>query len=142
VLAEAIVALALLGLAAAGGATLVHAAAQVHRQAERLDQGLMVAETILARLAGVSFARLPEVFAAPADASLAQIDTAGAGAPADWFSLLADLPAGRVTATLQGLTSRGDAAPFDAAIALRVRIRTSWAEDTRRRSVELTDVRF
>jgi hypothetical protein len=142
VLAEAIVALALLGLTAAGGASLVHAAAQVHRQAERLDLGLLVGETILARMAVLSFTRLPEFFSAPADASFAQLDTADGSAPRDWSKLLADLPTGRITATLQGLTVHGDAAQFDGALALRLRVRASWSEKESRRYVELTDVRF
>ncbi len=135
-------ALALLGLMAGGAASLAQAAARLSREAERLDQALMIGETLLARLSLVSFTRLPEFFGASSSAGAARLDTDDSSAPAEWSALAAGLPAPRVTATLQGLTTGGGGCSFGRALALRVRVRVEWSEAERRRRVELTDVRF
>lgn len=142
VLLEALVALALLGFVAVGAASLGHGAARLTREAGRLDEALMIAETLLARTSGVSFARLPEFFAASPDAVDATLDTGDDSAPADWIELAQGLPEARITAILQGVAAGGGAARLDAGVALRVRVRVAWTETGRRREVELTDVRF
>ncbi len=141
-LVEALCALALVGLIVAGGASMVHVAAQLSARNASFDAGLDACRGLQARLEGVSFARLPELFGAPPSARAAVLDTADGSAPAEWAELAARLPAGSLRATLEGVGAGGGAAPFDAAVALRVTARAAWDDGPRTRTVELVHVRF
>ncbi|MDQ7008281.1 MAG: prepilin-type N-terminal cleavage/methylation domain-containing protein [Acidobacteriota bacterium] len=140
-LIEALVALALTGLLAAGVLSLFHTAVHHLRAADRLDRARGAAETIAARLDGVSFHRLPGYFSAAPDDREGILDTRDASAPAAWHELLEGLPDGRIEARLEGLGAGGTSATFGTALGCRLRVRVSYLEAGRRRRVRLVWVR-
>lgn len=140
-LVEGLVALALVGLLAAGGAALAHAAAQFAREAARVDLALAAGEQVLARLDGTSYTRLPVVFGAPLSALTARIDTAAGTAPSDWAPLCDELPGCVIEAQLDGLGEGGVPLAFADASVLALVVRVRWSEGGRTRDVELADVR-
>ena len=140
-LVESLAAIAILGAAALGAASLAQRAAGVAAEATRLDLAREAAEAVHARLDAVGWYRLPELFDAPAADAEATVAT-GEGAPADWEELVARLPRGRIQARLAGLGLDGARAAFGDAVALRVEVRVAYDERGRRRVVALTATRF
>jgi hypothetical protein len=140
-LAEALAAVAILGAAALGAASLAQRAAGLAAEASRLDLAREAADAVHARLDTVGWYRLPELFDAAADEAEAAVAT-GEGAPAEWEELVARLPRGRIQARLRGLGRDGTRAAFGDAVALRVEVRVAYDERGRRRVVSLSATRF
>ncbi len=140
-LVEALAALAILGVASLGAASLAQRAAGLAAEAARLDLARESAEAVHARLDTVGWYRLPELFdASPADAE--STVATGDGAPADWEELLARLPRGRIQARLVGLNRGGARVAFADAVALRVEVRVAYDDGGRRRVVAIAATRF
>lgn len=140
-LAEALVALALAGGLVVAGLGLAGEAARIHRAAGWRAGAVEAAEVVAAHLAAVSYARLPEVFAAPAGASRAVLDSADGTAPPGWSALVQGLPGGEVRAELAGLARGGAAVPLGQALALQVRVRVRWRTAHALQAFEVVDVR-
>jgi hypothetical protein len=140
-LAESLAAIAILGAAALGAASLAQRAAGIAAEASRLDLAREAAEAVHARLDTVGWYRLVEVFDATAADTEATVAT-GEGAPAEWEELIARLPRGRIQARLAGLGRGGARASFGDAVALRVEVRVAFDEHGRRRVVALSATRF
>jgi len=141
-LLEALAALVLLALVATGAGSLAQRAARIAEEAARLDAAREAGEALLARLAAVSWYRLPELFGGNENTETARVATGGAGAPADWEPLAERLPHGRIEARLTGLARDGRRSRFSCAIALRLEIRIAYDEHGGRRSVTLVATRF
>jgi len=140
-LVESLAAIAILGAAALGAASLAQRAARVAAEASRLDLARESAEAVHARLDTVGWYRLPELFDAAAADTEASVAT-GEGAPVEWEELVARLPRGRIQARLTGLGRDGTRTAFGDAFALRVDVRVAYDEHGRRRVVALSAVRF
>ncbi len=133
-LVEALVALALAGFVAAGGAALAELASRVGRAAERLDLAREAARDTLEQL--------PARFGATAGDLARTLDSDRGDVPAEWLGAAAALPALRMEVTLQGLGAGAGAAPCVNALALRVRVRVTWRDGEASRALEFTDVRL
>lgn len=141
-LVEALVALALAGFVAAGGAALAELASRVGRAAERLDLAREAARDTLEQLGELPFAALPARFGATAGDLARTLDSDRGDVPAEWLGAAAALPALRMEVTLQGLGAGAGAAPCVNALALRVRVRVTWRDGEASRALEFTDVRL
>jgi len=141
-LIEALVGVALVGLLAAGGVGLVSLASRTAREAARRDEARAAAEAAAARATALSFAALPPLFGARAGDAAAAVDTADRTAPAGWGELVAALPEGRLQCSLEGVGAGGALAPFDDALALRLRFVATWKEGADVRAVELVAFHF
>lgn len=141
-LAEALVALALLGMLMLGAFSLALSSVAAVGEAERMNRAREAAERILHELESIGFHDLPRFFGSRGDAFSARLSSAGKSAPEGWAAALAGLPEGRVEAVLQGLGVTGESVSFDDAQALRLRVRVSYREQGRTRRVALAAVRF
>jgi hypothetical protein len=126
VLLDALAGAAMLGLCALGAAGLLQLGAAASRRAEQLDTARRAAIVVLEELETVSFHRLPTFFGAGAADHHATLDTARGEGPPRWGALVAPLPEGALRVELEGLGPGGTPAPFDEALALRVRVRVRY----------------
>lgn len=141
-LVEALVALALAGFVAAGGAALAELASRTGRAAERLDLAREAALGVHEQLGAVPFAALPARFGASSTDLARTLDSDRGEVPPEWLAGAAALPAVRMEVALEGLAAGAGAAPCAGALALRVRVRVTWREGAAPRALELTDVRL
>lgn len=140
-LTEALVALALLGLALTGTVGLAEWGSRIHRQARNQEAALAAAERILNQLDGVSFHRLPQLFAAAPAAEEARISTLDGNAPAEWTDWVSALPEGKAAAELKGFVGGAGAGLSDADV-MQVRVTVLWQEAGPARQLVLFGWRF
>lgn len=141
-LLDALLALTLLGFVALGAVGLGHSAVHLSGEAAHLDAALNVSRQCLADLDQVGWHRLPQYFGAAGSAQSATLDTDVDHTPPEWLARAATLPWGKIVVRLEGLVRDGDAAAFDASIALRVSIVVSYRESQQRRHVTVRTVRL
>lgn len=141
-LTEALVALALLGLALTGTFGLAEWGSRTHRQARNQEAALAAAERILNQLDGVSFHRLSQLFAAAPAAEEARISSRDGTAPVEWTDWVSALPEGEAAAEIRGFAGGAGSATLADAGVLRIRVTVLWQETEFRRQLVLLGWRF
>ncbi len=141
-LLDALTAMVLFSVIATAMIGLAHDAKHHLSLAKDYDRARIAGETVLADLEAISWHRLQETFSLSEDEGTARIGSGDGSAPPSWDELVADLREGRVEARLEALGRRGAGASFKNAVALRIRVETSFGRERERRKVRLTHVRF
>ena len=125
-LPEALAALAVLGLVAVGAAGMAAVALRGERLAAEHAAARRAAVSALARVATVSWVRLPLVFGGSGDDTALAVSSSRNPGHGLVAGLAEGLPRAEVLVRAEGLAPGGAAARFREAVAIRVRARVTW----------------